>query len=386
MVLAEIVQDPAPETQAGLAVVHHPVQAIQVLADPFLLLLLRQLAFPGGVLHKPLGGIHIPGGVEEDALRSGSIPACPARLLIIGLQALGHGIVDHIGYVGLVDAHAESVGSHHDVGPVVDEILLVFLALPLRQTGVIAGSPDVTGPEELADGLHILAGGAVDNAGLVPPLPKELQQLRVFVLGVADLEAQIGPVEACGHPLRVMEVQNFLNVFPDPGSGCGRKGGDHRAMGEDLQKVHNFQVAGPEILAPLGNAVGLVYRHQGNGPGLDGLQKAVCQKPLRGYIDDLVHTALDVPVHQADLVGCQGGIDVGRADSRVLQGHDLVLHERNQGGDDQCHPRQHKPRHLVAQALAAAGGHDAEGIPAGKLGVDELLLAGPEGGVAEVLL
>ena len=49
-------------------------------------------------------------------------------------------------------------------------------------------------------------------------------------------------------------------------------------------------------------------------------------------------------------------------------------------------PRQHKPRHLVAQALAAAGGHDAEGIPAGKLGIDELLLAGPEGGVAEVLL
>ena len=43
-----------------------------------------------------------------------------------------------------------------------------------------------------------------------------------------------------------------------------------------------------------------------------------------------------------------------------------------------------RPGELVAEALAAAGGHDDERVAAGERGLDRLALPGPEAVVAEV--
>ena len=81
--------------------------------------------------------LHIPSGIQENALRRGPVPSGAARLLIVGLQALGHIVVNHIGHVGLVDAHAKGVGGHHDGGPVIEEILLIFVPLLIRKARVV---------------------------------------------------------------------------------------------------------------------------------------------------------------------------------------------------------------------------------------------------------
>ena len=37
-------------------------------------------------------------------------------ILVISFDAFGHVVVDHIGYIGFVDPHTESVGGYHEVG------------------------------------------------------------------------------------------------------------------------------------------------------------------------------------------------------------------------------------------------------------------------------
>src|SRR5262249_15194986 len=64
----------------------------------------------------------------------------------------------------------------------------------------------------------------------------------------------------------------------------------------------------------------------------------------------------------------------------------LVLHQRDQRGDDQGQPLQHHRRQLVAEALAGAGGHHHDDVAPGEHGVHHLGLPGPEGGESKRLL
>ena len=75
--------------------------------------------------------------------------------------------MNDVGHVGLVNAHAEGVGGHHDGFPVVEEILLVIPALLIGQTCVVPGGGNAVQLQILADLLHGLldhpAGYRVDG-------------------------------------------------------------------------------------------------------------------------------------------------------------------------------------------------------------------------------
>ena len=103
-------------------------------------------------------------------------------------------------------------------------------------------------------------------------------------------------------------------------------------------------------------------------------------------VDHPVEALARILQRQGKLPGRQRGIQVRGAHARLVEGGDLVLHQRNQGRDDQRHPLQQQGRHLVAQGLARAGGHDAERVPPFQERADDLPLPGPEGVVAEVPL
>ena len=71
-------------------------------------------------------GPHVRCRSRAGCSRAGlAVPPGAARLLIVALQILGHVVVDDEPDVGLVDAHAEGVGGHHDADPVVEEIVLI---------------------------------------------------------------------------------------------------------------------------------------------------------------------------------------------------------------------------------------------------------------------
>src|SRR5512143_1637028 len=71
----------------------------------------------------------VPSSEIEQAMCRLSVPARPARFLVIGLDMPGEVGVDHEPDVRLVDAHAEGDGGHDHRRLVPVECLLIFLAL-----------------------------------------------------------------------------------------------------------------------------------------------------------------------------------------------------------------------------------------------------------------
>ena len=287
-VLAEVVQDILPQTPACPAVAGHLPQPLQV---PLPQLLGRPgiQVLPGlAVGDEKLISPHILATVQQDAAGGRPVPARPARLLVVALHVLGHIVVDDIPDIGLVDAHAEGVGGHHHLHPVVEEVLLVPLPLLWGQASVIPGGGYPPLAEEVAHLLHILPGGTVDDAALAGAALHQLQQRRPLVRRLLDLKIQVLPVKAGGQLQRVLQVQQAVDVRLHVRRGGGGEGSHRGPVGQALHKGGDVQVGGPEILAPLGDAVGLVHRHQGDvclpHKGLEALGL----QPLRGHVDDLV--------------------------------------------------------------------------------------------------
>ena len=157
-------------------------------------------------------------------------------------------------------------------------------------------------------------------------------------------------------------------------------------MGQRLQKFRDFQIAGTEILSPLGDAVGLIHRQKIDGQLPGQRQKPLSQQPLRGNIDDFVPALPQVSVHQPQLLPSQRAVDVGGRNAGTFQRHHLIAHQGDQGRHHQRDSRQQQSRDLIAQAFPSAGGHDAEDIPTSQLGIDERLLRPPELGITKDLM
>ena len=90
------------------------------------------------------------------------------------------------------------------------------------------------------------------------------------------------------------------------------------------------------------------------------------------------------------LLAAERRVEKGGVHTRLFQRADLVVHQRDQGADDDGHalltlvPRDR--RDLVAQAFAAAGGHQHQRVAAGGHMVNDLALRAPESRVAEDFL
>ena len=69
--------------------------------------------------------------------------------------------------VGLVDAHAEGVGRHHDLNAVVEEVVLILPAHLGVQLGVVGRRPDAPALEQAGRLVHLLRGAAIDDARVV---------------------------------------------------------------------------------------------------------------------------------------------------------------------------------------------------------------------------
>ena len=84
--------------------------------------------------------------------------------------------------------------------------------------------------------------------------------------GSLNPPGKVGPVEAPHDPDRVLETERGLDLRTDPGRGRGGQGQNrHRNLGSDLPDA---EVGGPEVVAPLADAVGFVHCDQRHGePG-----------------------------------------------------------------------------------------------------------------------
>ncbi len=215
---------------------------------------------------------------------------------------------------------------------------------------------------------------------------QELHQqigLLPFLRRALHLVEEIGPREAGEETLRIVQRQLLDDVAADAVGGRGRQG-DGGRIAQQLAEVAQPGVVGAKIVPPLADAMGLVHRQELQPHRPDRLQKSRAAKPLRGH------------VHQAELAGrhlVEPGVLLGHRQRAVDERHrqpagleliDLVLHQGDQRRYDQRQPVQDHGRELVAEAFAAAGGHDAEAIASLQDGGDDFLLAVAEFGQAEL--
>ena len=385
MRLAEVIEQIPAQAAGGLAVAGHLLEADEVLRLHGLPLLVGQLVVFRLVEDQVFGRRDVAGRKEQDAVGGSAVASGAAGLLIICLHALGHVAVDDVGNVRLVDAHAEGVRGDHDGAAVADEILLILPPLVRAESGVVARGGETAALQQLADLLDALARGTVDDAALVPAFFEQLEQRPALVLRPQDLKAQVRPVKAGDDRHRVLQLQDADDVAAHLRRRRGGEGGQGGPPRQLLQKVQNFQIARAEILPPLGDAVRLVDREQRDLQLLRERAEAVGQQPLRRDVEDLVSAEARVAVGLAQLLDGHGAVDAAGRDAGVLQGHDLILHERDERRDDERQPRQQQGWQLIAKALAAARRHDAEHIAPGQDRVDKRLLPLPEGRKPKIL-
>ncbi len=239
--------------------------------------------------------------------------------------------------------------------------------------------------------FDFLARAAVDDAGLAVVLV--LQQAQQLALGFVlfdDGVADVRPVEALDEGARVAQRESGDDVLArDRIGGGGQRHARHTgiALGKDRQA----QVLLAKIMAPLADAMRFVDGHQRQQATLvqrvEHGQETRRQDALRRRIQQHQPARQQLALDVARLTAVQRAVEKRGVHADLFERTDLVLHQRDQRADDQRHTAAgavaRDRRHLVGQALAAAGGHQHQGVAAVDDVIDDVDLQAAETVVAE---
>jgi hypothetical protein len=330
---------------------------------------------------------HVRPRIEQHAVALQPVASGAPDLLGPRLDAARHVAVDHEAHVALVDPHAERHGRDHHVQLVARERVLGARALFVREPGVVGARAHAVAPEPLAQALHRLAALRVHDAALAGAPPHDPQHVAAALAPAAFLlhrDAEVGPVEGAlvagglAHP----ELADDVARHAARGGGGERQ---HRDAPQLLAQPGEPPVGGAEIVAPLADAVRLVHHHQAHAaPGDDPAQRAL--EPFGRHVEQLEFAAAQRRKAPAALLGVDRGVDDPRVKAVPRKGIHLILHQRDEGGDDQHGAGQDAGRDLEGERLTRAGRHERDAVAPGEHGVDHRALPGAELAVAEHLL
>ena len=315
-------------------------------------------------------------------------------LLVVALEALGQVDVSDEAYVGLVDAHAERDGRHHDHAVFATEALLHPGTLVARQTSVVGECVISLLPQHLCDLVSALARLAVDDARsarearTVVARLEEPQQLRSRVGLLLDDIADVGAVEGGDVFLRLAEPEPVVDLAPRDRVG-GRGERDARHPREVLSDIGDAEVFRSEVVAPLRHAVRLVDREECDagavGRVVEKREERRHQQPLRCDIEQVETSGHQLAAEGGGLLGARRGVPERRRHTEQVQRLDLVVHERDERRHHDADTGTHQRRQLIAQRLAATGRHEHDGVGPRDRTVDDRLLRPAERGEPEHL-
>ena len=111
---------------------------------------------------------------------------------------------------------------------------------------------------------------------------------------------QVQTVEAGHKDSAVTEPQLLDDVVADPrGRGGGQ--GDHRRVRQDTSQRLQITVVGAEVVAPLGDAVGLVHGYEAHVKTVEKGPEPIERKPLGRDVEDLEPSSQRVGLDPASL-------------------------------------------------------------------------------------
>ncbi len=221
----------------------------------------------------------------------------------------------------------------------------------------------------------------------------EADQLLRGVFLLDDAVADVGPVKAADELACFFQLQPLDDVGARDGVGGG--GQRHaRHAGVALVQHGERAVFGAEVVAPLAHAVRLVDGEQAQGALLvqvvQQAQKARRVQPLGRHVQQRDGAGLQAEFHVLRGVPVQRAVEERRFHPGLVQRADLVVHQRDQRRDDDGHAvarlLARNGRNLVAQALAAPGGHQHQRVATADHMVNDGRLRATEGAVAEYLV
>jgi len=239
--------------------------------------------------------------------------------------------------VGLVEAHAERRRGHECLDLVVEQVLLGGETLGRVGLARVRGDRVALVAQVGGDLLGRGDGERVHDAG-AGQLVQGLGEPGEPLLGArrahhAEVEAL--PLErAAQHHRGLAELLG--DVAGHPGVRGRRGGEDRHARRELREQGAQAAVVGAEVMAPVGDAVGLVHDHEPGALGELG-QHAVAEvgvvEPFRADEQDVDLARGDVGVDGLPLLEVRR-VDRRGVDAGPLGGGDLVAHERQQRRDD----------------------------------------------------
>ena len=284
-------------------------------------------------------------------------------------QSLG-GVRDEAD-VGLVDPHAERDrgADHHILG--FDEGGLVGGAHRCVESGVIDAHRAAGTRERFG---HLLGSGArldIDDAGAGGACD-QVRDLARRIVARGDRIADVGPVEpGDDHPvMRDAELFEDISAGMFVGRRRQRQPGDVREL---VQQRAEQAIIGAEIMPPFADAMRLVDREQRDASAVQKLAEVAG----RG--------AFGRDIEQVELAGFEprdrlAAILVGAGQRASANAHrfgrtQLVVHQRDEGRDDDAGAVQHHRRQLVAQRLSSPRRHHHHAISTREDLTHNLLLA-----------
>mmetsp|Transcript_17714 Transcript_17714/g.62074 ORF Transcript_17714/g.62074 Transcript_17714/m.62074 type:complete len:503 (-) Transcript_17714:299-1807(-) len=348
----------------------------------------------------------VPGCVQDDTLCRAAVATSSAALLRIGLQARRHAIVNHTTNIRLVDAHAEGDGGDDDLEVAAVEAILHALLALLAEAGVEGRGAHAAGVEQPGDPVAVLLPPSVDDGrcrvarhravqghraaclcgGPVHALhPEEFEQpaldavvVRPLLRGIVDVRPVHGACQEVR--LHIRQAKGPHDVSSDihgtcrcdahnrrrpPAVACIRDGGSNPA---------EVAIFGPEMVAPLGDAVRLVHgkqRHPGQARNLAPI--CVLDEQLRAHVANHHLTLQDLLPSLVRIAALRRAD--GRRDAALVEAVHLVPHQSHQWRHHQRHRRRPVTSALILMPAARhqRGQHEAPGLPAAGAGDEEAI-------------
>ena len=144
--VAKVAQHVFAQAAGGITVaLHLAEQAIAVLERPRALLVIERFVGRIAAINQKAAHAKIVAVPQQMAARRIAVAAGAARLLIVGLDALGHVVVNHVTNVGFVDAHAKSVSGDHHLDVIIDKGALALAAGVVAHAGMVATHANAAG-------------------------------------------------------------------------------------------------------------------------------------------------------------------------------------------------------------------------------------------------
>jgi hypothetical protein len=254
------------------------------------------------VVDQRLPRVEVGRRVEHHALGRQPVAAGAAALLHVLLDPLRQVGVDDEADVGAIDPHAERDRRDDDVDVLVQELLLVAMADLVLEARVVGHRATPRAASCGRPELGVLAPDAVDDAGLARMARDHPLDLRDQVAARLEAVGEVGAIAAADEARRIAQAELLDDVLAH-----GRRRGRGERLDRDLRVVApqlaEHAVLGPEVVAPVADAVRLVDHEAGEPAPRSARRRSRRDDALGRDVDELQLAGHEPLADRAPVVG-----------------------------------------------------------------------------------